>query len=115
MDQLSSLGTSIAQTVGPTFKVYAPLLGAARSSFAVPQTFRYSQEAITRHELDVYLPAGTGAKSPVMVFVHGGGMNKGDKQLPLPGAHQNVGTFFSKRGFVTVRTFNWVFATELVE
>ncbi len=104
MEHLAALGTDIGQNAIPTFKTYGPLLGAAAPTFFKPQTYRYSSdESITRHELDVYLPEPEAqGKNPVMVFVHGGGLVKGDKQMPFPGAHQNVGTFFAKRGYITV-------------
>jgi len=102
MDHLPALGTDIGQNAIPTFKTYAPLLGAASPTFFQPSTYHYSSDNnITRHELDVYLPETPG-KHPVMVFVHGGGLIKGDKQMPFRGAHQNVGTFFAKRGYTTV-------------
>jgi acetyl esterase/lipase len=52
-----------------------------------------------KHHLDIYKPASSSSSSnhPVLVFVHGGGWQRGDKRL-----YQNVGKSFAANGFVTV-------------
>ncbi len=46
--------------------------------------------------LDIYLPARTG-NAPVLMFIHGGGLNGGDKRRV---AH--IGRRFASEGFITV-------------
>lgn len=48
--------------------------------------------------LDLYLPAGK--DWPVIVFIHGGGWNEGDKRLRVGGAdvYSNVGRFYAQHG-----------------
>jgi len=51
-----------------------------------------------RHLLDLYTPAGSGW--PVIVFVHGGGWNSGDKNYKAGGAdvYANIGRFYAGQG-----------------
>ena len=55
-----------------------------------------------KHRLDLYLPGG-GKKWPVLVFVHGGGWNWGDKSQKIAGAelYANIGRLFASRGIGT--------------
>jgi acetyl esterase/lipase len=54
--------------------------------------------------LDVFLPENASGKLPVVLFVYGGGMVKGDKRLPPSKGtiYANVGNYFAKLGFVGV-------------
>lgn len=54
-----------------------------------------------KHRLDLYLPEGKGW--PVLVFVHGGGWNTGDKSYRVWGVepYANIGRFFAARGIGT--------------
>lgn len=57
-----------------------------------------------KHRLDLYLPSTEDRKKwPVMVFVHGGGWNWGDKSQSVAGAelYANIGRFFASRGIGT--------------
>jgi len=51
-----------------------------------------------KHRLDLYLPVGEGW--PVVVFVHGGGWDSGDKNLRFGGAdiYANIGRYLARRG-----------------
>lgn len=56
-----------------------------------------------KHKLDLFLPAPSVEKPPVLVFVHGGGWRTGDKSL-APGGHDvygNIGRFFAGHGIAT--------------
>lgn len=50
-----------------------------------------------RHRLDVYAPPAQAQATPVLVFFHGGGFIRGDKQ-----ARANIGAWGASQGFVTV-------------
>jgi acetyl esterase/lipase len=54
-----------------------------------------------RQKLDLYLPDRPG--SAVLVFVHGGGWNTGDKDLRAGGldVYANIGRFYAARGILT--------------
>src|SRR5262245_33646251 len=54
-----------------------------------------------KQTLDLYAPEGKGW--PVMVFVHGGGWNSGDKDLKVEGTaiYADVGRFFASQGVGT--------------
>lgn len=49
-----------------------------------------------RQKLDIYVPDGATASSPVMMFIYGGGWNDGSKS-----DYSFVGHAFASRGFVT--------------
>lgn len=53
---------------------------------------------LERHRLDLFRPAGSGW--PLLVFVHGGSWNAGDKALKVGSfdPYQNLGRFFAARG-----------------
>lgn len=55
----------------------------------------------SKHRLDLFLPDGRGW--PLLVFVHGGGWNRGDKDLVVAGAdvYGNIGRFYARRGIGT--------------
>ncbi|CAN7215392.1 alpha/beta hydrolase [Bosea sp. LjRoot237] len=50
-----------------------------------------------RHRLDVYVPAQSAGRAPVMVFFYGGGWNSGERA-----DYAFVGRAFAAQGFVTV-------------
>jgi acetyl esterase/lipase len=51
-----------------------------------------------KHRLDLYVPKGSGW--PVLIFVHGGNWNSGDKGLKFGGIdpYGNIGRFYAARG-----------------
>jgi acetyl esterase/lipase len=51
-----------------------------------------------KHHLDLFLPVGD--NWPVMVFIHGGGLNSGDKALRVCGkdVYGNIGRFYASQG-----------------
>ncbi len=71
----------------------------------VKQNLSYANEtpgnSSNHHRLDLFLPQGT--NWPVLIFVHGGGWEAGDKSLRVSGAdvYGNIGRFFASRGIGT--------------
>ncbi len=53
---------------------------------------------LRKHRLDLFLPVGQGW--PIVIFVHGGGWNTGDKNLRFVGAdiYGNIGRYLARRG-----------------
>ena len=87
--------------------LYRPLHAAAsKDGVAVTKDIAYGEGE--RQKLDLYLPANvpTGAKAPILLFAHGGGFVRGDKQDV---AH--FGYYFAQRGIVTV-LINYGFAPQ---
>lgn len=100
MDQLQNFGTGIFESLKPTFDLYSELLKPILPTLQEPVEHEYGPHA--RHLVDVFDTEGQENK-PVVVFVHGGGLSQGSKRLLHPeGAYQNVGSFFSRQGFLTV-------------
>ena len=76
---------------------------ADRSGVEIVRDVRYG--VFPAQTMDLYLPGERGSElAPVVVFVHGGSLNDGDKSAP--GAEEylfgNVATFFARHGFVAV-------------
>lgn len=90
-------GCSLANRVGVTFlyrKADLPSTQIRRDICYLPS----SACADPKNTLDLYLPV-TG-RWPVIVFVHGGGWDSGDKNFRAGGAdvYANVGRYFAARG-----------------
>lgn len=109
MDQLPSFGTTIAEVAPKTFAAYAPLL--LQNEEAIKSTTRktFSYGPHPRQALDVYYPSGSSddqSRSPILIFLYGGGLVRGDKILPNYAqglAHANIGHFFATNyGYTTV-------------
>ncbi|KAK2694803.1 hypothetical protein QWA68_005348 [Fusarium oxysporum] len=105
MDQLSSVPSSIAESIEPTLKIYLPLLN--KNSTAIKSTLRktLSYGPNHRNNLDIYYPANkpTGAGCPVFIYTYGGGFTRGDRASEDHLLYQNLGHFFAEKcGFVTI-------------
>ena len=102
MDQLPTFGRSIFPALLPTFKAYAELHEKNRSAIeSTPrEEFVYGSEA--RQKLDLYSPENVTDKTPIIAFMYGGGLSRGDKRMPSPPTakdlvYANVGHYFSVR------------------
>jgi arylformamidase len=58
----------------------------------------YRESSDPKQRLDLYVPDGKGW--PVLLFVHGGGWDSGDRQLTVAGVdlYANIGRFFASHG-----------------
>ncbi|KAG1744928.1 Alpha/Beta hydrolase protein [Suillus paluster] len=89
---------------------FVPILEERRAEIEKIQrkTFVYDDKRRTRNELDVYYPLNStltkSGKTPILVFVYGGGFNTGSRQLPEPFSmgYRALGSFFAHRGFITI-------------
>jgi acetyl esterase len=106
--ELRALLRSKGAVIDPpgTKALYAPLLARAQAlegaaACEITRDLAYGPHA--RHRLDVYrcsldqLGAQELEKSPVVIFVHGGGFIRGDKS-----EREHVGRCFAQRGWLTV-------------
>ncbi|KAF5690935.1 isoprenylcysteine alpha-carbonyl methylesterase ICMEL2 [Fusarium circinatum] len=105
MDQLTSIPSSIAESIEPTLGIYLPLLN--KNSTAIKSTLRktFSYGPNPRNNLDIYYPANspTGARCPVFIYTYGGGFTRGDRASEDHLLYRNLGHFFAEKcGFVTV-------------
>jgi triacylglycerol lipase len=75
--------------------LYAPLLADAPRGGEIVRDLAYGTDE--RHRLDVYRPLGANGPAPVVIFLHGGGFIRGDKQDREP-----VGNYFSRHGVLAV-------------
>ena len=56
-------------------------IAAAQNTFTTYADLAYADDGNARHKLDLYVPNGTGAPTPLIVWIHGGAWQSGDKQL----------------------------------
>lgn len=104
MEDIPLYGTAIQQCLLPTFKAFGPLLVANKASIqSIPRTtYKYGTNA--RQNLDFY-PPHSSSDSPILFFLYGGGLTRGDKilaHMPEGLAYHNLGTFFAKAGYTTI-------------
>ncbi|QBE67051.1 alpha/beta hydrolase [Pseudoduganella lutea] len=97
MRKLEKAIRAAGPVIDPAFakNLYAPLLASAPRGGEILRDIAYGDDE--RHRLDVYLPLGTKAPAPVVIFLHGGGFIRGDKA-----DREAVGHFFSRHGVLAV-------------
>jgi triacylglycerol lipase len=84
-----------------TAKIYAPL--QEKEPYAgvkVMRDVKYGEDA--RNVVDVFLPETGAAGRPVLMFVHGGGMIRGNKRPPGSAFYDNIMLFAARHGMVGV-------------
>ena len=115
---LSASGASLAQVppdiaegirkIGPvvdtpgTAKLYAPLFASQKELMAkamVTRDIAYGPDPANK--LDVFT-SGTGAGKTVVVYVHGGGFERGDKRQPGSPFYDNIMLWLTQQGMVGV-------------
>lgn len=109
METLAQYGTAIKDIVAPTFKTYAPLLQANAKAIQSTSHKEYSYGPLDRQKLDVYIGSKARAHAPVLIFIHGGGLVNGDKNLqPIPHlVYANIAHFFAENYGYTVVVLNY--------
>ena len=84
-----------------TAALMAPLHGAAPADLRITRDVAYGPAA--RNRLDIFTAGKAGATAkPVLIFVHGGGFVRGDKQVPGTPFHDNIGAWAARHGLVGV-------------
>ena len=82
-----------------TFDLFAPLLEAApKTGVTVTKDIAFGEDP--KQKLDLFRPHGI-ETAPVVVFVHGGALTRGDKS-GRAGTYDNVLYFFARHGLVGV-------------
>jgi len=84
-----------------TAKIYAPL--QEKEPYAgvkVIRDVKYGEDA--RNVVDVFLPETGATGRPVLMFVHGGGMIRGNKRPPGSAFYDNIMLFAARHGMVGV-------------
>ncbi len=97
--QLREIGAVIDPPA--TTAIYAPLHANVSASDPAPvRDARYGSHA--RHVLDIWHEAGGGDPRPVLVFVHGGGFQRGAKSAEGSPFYDNVMRWARGQGYVGV-------------
>jgi acetyl esterase/lipase len=99
---LRDLGSEFSMDqVMATRSLYIPLTPRPDpAALVVTRDIAYGPQA--RHRLDVFQPRGKAAGLPVVVYVHGGGFNQGDKGDADAPFFNNFGVWAVSAGFIGV-------------
>ena len=94
---------AIGRVVDPenTGKIYAPL--QEKEPYAgvkVSRDVKYGNDP--RNVVDIFVPEAGAAGRPVLMFVHGGGMIRGNKHAPGSPFYDNIMLFAARHGMVGV-------------
>ncbi|KAG5650114.1 hypothetical protein H0H81_000621 [Sphagnurus paluster] len=107
MEKIASFESKkIHDIVEPTVEVFFQLLEEKRAIIEETprKTFKYGPT--DRHQLDVYYPnkPNTSEKTPILVWIYGGGFVSGDRQMaaPLDLGYACLGSYFARHGFIVV-------------
>ena len=104
MDQLPPLGRDILGALLQTFTLYGHLQTANKEAILSTPRTEYAYGDHPRQKVDVYQPTdGRGAETSarIMVFLYGGGLERGDKIMAHPPGpeggltYANVGHYFA--------------------
>lgn len=93
-----ALGTSLtahARTLFYSGLVHALDVLVPRRGYTVVKDVAYGEGP--RHKLDIYVPDGLSAPAPILIFLHGGSWQFGDKDQ-----YRALGWAFASKGIVTV-------------
>jgi hypothetical protein len=108
MDEISALnsstGTAIPDILPPTFKIFAAHLVKNKDAILAITSSTVSYGDHPRQTMDIYKGSSSDT-SPILVFLHGGGLIRGDKispQVPHGLVYHNVGSYFSSKGITTI-------------
>ncbi len=98
---LSGSGTSTGTSAGAGF---GARMGAGRGSVAIdPKVVKLEQDVAygtaPKQKLDIYSPVKSEGKLPVILFAHGGGWQRGSKDM-----HREKGKTYAENGVVFVAT-----------
>lgn len=109
MDQLPPLGNAIAEVVGPTYGIYAPLIAKNATTIRSVSKETHSYGPTDRQKLDIYTPPKpsiVNGRKAVLVFIFGGGFVRGAKTIPGVAddlVYSNLASFFAlKYGYTVV-------------
>lgn len=99
-EKLRAAGTALnPQTLALTQAVFAAEAASpAHGKISIHRDHAYGPHE--RHRLNTFAPENAQG-APILVFVHGGGFARGDKNVPNTPYFDNVGLCFAQRGFFT--------------
>ena len=94
---------ALGRVVDPdnTGKIYAPLQEhEPYAGIKVSRDVKYGPDP--RNLIDIFVPETGAAGRPVLMFVHGGGMIRGNKHAPGSAFYDNIMVFAARQGIVGV-------------
>jgi acetyl esterase/lipase len=88
---------------------FLSLVGAAQNTYTTYLDLSYVNDGNPAHKLDLYVPNGVSSPVPLIVFIHGGGWQNGDKQFG-PNSYQ---LRYARSGYA-VASINYRFSSEAI-
>lgn len=99
--RVRALGNTLSPEVSTASDaLFAPLHVTASRRTTAHRDLPYGDDA--RQRLDIHVPAGTSARAPVLLFVHGGGFVRGEKNAPGCFYYDNIADWAVARRMVAV-------------
>jgi acetyl esterase/lipase len=83
---LSSQSRTLKIALTLVFMVLLSPFVSAQNTYTTYSNLSYVDDGNLRHKLDLYVPNGAGSPVPLIIWIHGGGWQSGDKQLG-PNSH----------------------------
>jgi acetyl esterase/lipase len=83
---LSGKSTTLKIVLTFVFTVLLSQFVSAQNTYTTHANLSYVNDGNVRHKLDLYVPDGATSPVPLIVWIHGGGWQSGDKQLG-PNSH----------------------------
>jgi acetyl esterase/lipase len=99
-------------TVSRGFSQTNPVLDAFPVGTIAHGNIHYNNDTLSKHMLDIYLPAGAKGKVPLVILIHGGGWLSNDKYADIGYMKKTVSEIIS-HGFA-VASVDYRFSTQSV-
>jgi acetyl esterase/lipase len=96
----------------PVFSQNNPVIDAFPKGTILHGNIPYNNDTLPKHLLDIYLPANTKGKLPLVIFIHGGGWLVNDKYADISYMKKTVADIVSS-GFA-LASIDYRFSTQAV-
>jgi acetyl esterase/lipase len=112
MKNLFQLFTLLFIITTPVLAQTNPVINLFPESTVLHGNLRYNNDTLSKHLLDIYLPANQKGKLPLVIFVHGGGWLGNDKYADMGYMKETVEAIINS-GFA-LASIDYRFSTETI-
>jgi acetyl esterase/lipase len=98
--------------VNSIFSQTNPVIGIFPKGTIVNGNIPYNNDTLSKHLLDIYLPANAKGKFPLLIFIHGGGWLSNDKYADMGYMRKTVAEIISNG--IALASIDYRFSTQAV-
>lgn len=98
--------------VNSIFSQTNPVIGIFPKGTIVNGNMPYNNDTLSKHLLDIYLPANAKGKFPLLIFIHGGGWLSNDKYADMGYMRKTVAEIISNG--IALASIDYRFSTQAV-